>query len=76
MQCPYCSKEMVSGHISALILDGSKVYFDEDNKIRSVFDVLSGEGRVTAAKYTSTRFLIDSNYCESCQKMIIDTGVS
>ena len=41
MQCPFYGKEMISGRISG---EGSTVFFDDDNKVRSVFDVLNGAG--------------------------------
>ena len=34
-----------------------------------------GTGRLTAPKYSLTKFKIASKYCDSCKKMIFDTNI-
>ncbi|MCR5010866.1 MAG: PF20097 family protein [Lachnospiraceae bacterium] len=76
MQCPYCGKEMIRGHISVRIEDGARVSFYEEERPMTVFDALKGAGQVTAAKYKNQLCKIDADYCGACKKMIIDTEVS
>ena len=42
MQCPYCGKEMIRGHISIYIEDGGRVIFYKEHTVMSVFDELNG----------------------------------
>jgi hypothetical protein len=38
-------------------------------------DRVTGEGRLTAAEYSLSRFRIGAEYCAACKKMIVDTEV-
>ena len=76
MQCPYCGKEMIRGHISTYIEDGGRVSFYKEHTVMSVFDELNGAGIVTAAKKVGRSYKIDADYCDVCKKMIFDTDVT
>ena len=76
MQCPYCGKEMIRGHISTYIEDGGRVSFYKEHTVMSVFDELNGAGIVTAAKKVGRLYKIDADYCDVCKKMIFDTDVT
>ena len=76
MQCPYCGKEMIRGHISIYIEDGGRVSFYKEHTVMSVFDELNGAGIVTAAKKVGRLYKIDADYCDVCKKMIFDTDVT
>lgn len=72
MKCPYCGEEMKKGILSG---DGrSKVRWISDEEQVGVFDKLAGKGMVDA-KYTPTKFEIESCYCSRCHKMIFDADV-
>ena len=73
MNCPFCEKEMKKGVLSG---DGrGKVRWNEGDERPSLIDRLSEKGCVTTAKYTISNFTIESFYCDSCKKMIIETDL-
>lgn len=73
MKCPFCEKEMKKG---ILYGDGrSGVHWNEGSKKVPALEAMVGKGRVTAAKYTLVSFTIESFYCDSCKKMVIETDL-
>lgn len=73
MICPFCGEDMKKGTLSG---DGrSKVRWFTDSEKARLGDIITGKGTVTA-KYTLTKFEIESYYCQKCKKMIFDTEVS
>ncbi len=74
MQCPYCHKEMESGHLRCL--REPPVWIGDDDKVSSLDRTLGGIGQLTAAKRYWSRIQIPAAYCPACKKMIIDTGIT
>lgn len=73
MYCPYCKSKMEKGIISG---DGRrKVRWYKDGKKIGLFDKMAGIGLIDA-KYTLTKFEIESYYCAECHRMIFDTEIS
>ncbi len=73
MKCPYCEKEMKKG---ILYGDGrSKVHWNEGDKKLPALEGLVGKGCLTAVKYSLATFTIESYYCKSCKKMMIETEI-
>lgn len=74
MECPYCKKEMKKGYLKG---DGrSKVRWNEEGKRVSLGDKMAGSGLPEAAKYSMGTFQLPGQYCKSCKKLIIDTGIA
>ena len=73
MICPFCGKEMEKGILSG---DGrSKVRWKAGDKKADIWDALSCLGSVSAVKYTRTAFTVESFFCPTCKKMMIETDV-
>ena len=73
MKCPYCDREMKEG---ILYGDGrSSVRWNEGDKKVPLIDAMGGKGRLSATEYSLTTFTIESYYCDSCEKLIIDTEI-
>ncbi len=73
MQYPYCKSEMSSGDI---IGDGrTKVRWQAKGEKLSLLDKAITEKGCIKAGYSLTQFKLSGEYCKSCNKIIIDTGV-
>ena len=73
MKCPFCEKELKKG---ILYGDGrSKVRWNEGDKKLPILEGLAGKGCLSSAKYTLATFTIESYYCDTCKKMIIETEI-
>jgi hypothetical protein len=74
MKCPYCEKEMERGYLKG---DGrSKVRWHKEGERRTIADALGRVGEPEAIKYTFFDFKLFGEYCKSCKKLIIDTGIT
>jgi hypothetical protein len=74
MKCPYCEKEMKNG---ILFGDGrAKVRWQPKEEKIGLLDKMVTEKGCVDAQYTLARFEIICDYCDSCNKIIIDTKVS
>ena len=74
MKCPYCEKEMERGYLKG---DGrSKVCWHKEGKRRTIADALARAGEPEAIKYVFLDFKLFGEYCKSCKKLIIDTGIT
>ena len=74
MEGPYCKQEMKRGYLKG---DGrQKVRWQEEGKKTSLADKFAGAGLPEAAKYSMGAFQIPGEYCKSCKKLIIETGIS
>ena len=73
MKCPFCENELKKG---ILYGDGrSKVHWNEGDKKLPILEGMVGKGCLSSAKYSLTTFTIESYYCDSCKKMIIETEI-
>ena len=72
MICPYCGKEMKKG-----VLAGSvhNLLWKEGDEIPGAIDRITGTGQLSAAKIKLAQLTMDSYFCKSCQKLIIDTDI-
>lgn len=74
MECPYCKQEMKQGYLKG---DGRmSVRWHEEGKQISFGDKLAGSGVLQAARYSWGTFKLPGEYCSSCKKLMIDTGIS
>ncbi|MBR6536624.1 MAG: hypothetical protein IKT67_05440 [Lachnospiraceae bacterium] len=74
MECPYCKQEMKKGCLKG---DGrQKVRWQEEGKKNSLGDKLAGAGLPEAVKYSLGAFQLPGEFCKSCKKLIIDTGIT
>ncbi len=67
-----CGKEMKKG-----VLAGSvhSLAWKEEEKGPGAIDMIAGIGRLSAAKFKLTHLTMDSYFCKSCKKLIIDTDI-
>ena len=72
MICPYCGKEMQKGILAG---DVRSLAWKEGEKGPGAVDFIAGIGRLSAAKTKLTWMRLESHYCKSCQKLIIDTDI-
>lgn len=73
MKCPFCNNEMQSGIMTG---DGrSKIYWEQTGDKLGMMDKLVGKG-IIDAKYSLSKFKINTEYCCHCKKMIFDTDIS
>ena len=73
MICPFCGKEMEKGILSGA--GRSKLRWKAGDKKADIWDALSYSGGVSAVNYTLTAFSVESFFCSTCKKMIIETDV-
>lgn len=74
MECPYCKQEMKKGYLKG---DGrQKVRWQEEGKKNSLGDKFARGGLPEAVKYSLVTFQLPGEYCKSCKKLIIETGIS
>lgn len=74
MECPYCKKEMKKGYLKG---DGrSKVRWHEEKEKKALVDKIFGVGELDAVEYGFGTFKISGWYCETCKKLIIETGIT
>ena len=73
MKCPFCEGEMKKGVMSG---DGrSKVFWEPENEKLGLMDKIVGKG-IIDADYSLTKFKIQSDYCQTCKKMIFTTNIA
>jgi hypothetical protein len=72
MICPYCGKEMKKGVLSGSV---HSLAWKEGDKGPGAIEMIAGIGRLSAAKFKLTHLTMDSYFCKSCKKLIIDTDI-
>ena len=74
MECPYCKQEMKRGYLKG---DGrSMVRWYEEGQHISIADKVAGTGLPEAVEYSWGKFKLPGEYCKSCKKLIIETGIT
>ena len=74
MKCPYCGRNMKKGCIRG---DGRSgvTWVPEDEKY-GVLGRMGLEANISAAESGFFCFKLKGNYCDVCEKLIIDTHIS
>jgi len=70
-KCPYCQKEMKKGFVEC---DGrASLIWLEENKKRSIISKMRDKDCIVLGKRDLLNGVnVESNYCETCNKVIID----
>lgn len=71
-KCPYCNNEMKKGNI--YVASNVVPYWLEDSDKRGVIDSIGGKGAIPF-KTTLTKHQIESCYCSTCKKIILDADL-